>query len=62
MATSIAHDTTLEDWAEPQALPDDEPTTARDEWLWALISIALLVVLIAFVVDDHPLRTVLPTN
>jgi hypothetical protein len=55
MATSMAHEVRDEDWAGPLALADGEGTTL-DEWLWALISVALLVALLVLVVDDRPLR------
>ena len=56
MATSMAHDVKNEGWGAPPALPGDDATTTRDEWVWALISVALLVALLVLVVDDRPLR------
>jgi len=56
MATSIARDVEPEDWVESRATPDGEPSMTYAELLWTLISLALLVVLVAFLVDDHPLR------
>jgi len=55
MATSMAQEVRDEDWAGPLALVGDEGTNL-DEWLWALISVALLVALLVLVVDDRPLR------
>lgn len=60
MATSEARDVELEDWAEPRATEEDVPTLHTD-WLWALIAVVLLVALVAFAVDDHPLRAWLAT-
>ena len=62
MATSVSRDAKQEDWIEPQAVRDDDRATSGDEWLWTLISLALLGALLAFVVDDHPLRTLLATH
>jgi hypothetical protein len=58
MATSVARDEKHQDWAEPGDLPSGPPTN-QAEWLWTLISLALLVLLVAFVVDDHLLRALL---
>jgi hypothetical protein len=51
----MAHEVRDEDWAGPLALAGGEGTTL-DEWLWALVSVALLVALLVLVVDDRPLR------
>ena len=56
MATVMAPDVEPEDWAEFRAAPDGDPATTYAELLWTLISLALLIILVAFLVNDHPLR------
>jgi len=55
MATAMAPDVEPEDWADSWTTPGDPPTTYA-ELLWTLVSLALLVMLVAFIVNDHPLR------
>jgi hypothetical protein len=56
MATLMTRDVKREEWAEPRALPFDDPPTTRVEWLWTLIALALLVTLLALVIDDQAFR------
>ena len=56
MATAMAPDVEPEDWTEFRANPEGDPPTTVAELLWTLISLALLVLLVAFLVNDHPLR------
>jgi len=52
----MAPDVEPEDWTEFRANPEGDPPTTYAELLWTLISLALLVMLVAFLVNDHPLR------
>ncbi|HEX9506662.1 MAG TPA: hypothetical protein VGA62_11740 [Acidimicrobiia bacterium] len=62
MATAMAPDVEP-DWAESWATPEGDPPTTYAELLWTtLISLALLVVLVAFLVDDHPLRALIAAH
>ncbi len=63
MATAMAPDVEPVDWAESWATPEGDPPTTYAELLWTtLISLALLVVLVAFLVDDHPLRALIAAH
>ena len=62
MATLMTRDVKREEWAEPRALPFDDPPTTRVEWLWTLIALALLVALLAFVIDDQAFRDLLAAH
>jgi hypothetical protein len=59
MATSLAPEATNADWADPRAVTADDPRATRAVWLWTIFGVVLLVVFLAFVVDDFPLRTLI---
>ena len=60
MAAAMAPDVESEDWAESWATPEGDPPTTYAELMWTtLISLALLALLVAFLVDDHPLRALI---
>jgi hypothetical protein len=63
MATALAPDVKIDDWADPQdATPAPDPKQARADWLWPLVGLSLLGAFLAFIVDDYPLRTIIAGN
>jgi hypothetical protein len=62
MATLLAHDAKREDWAEPRVMLVGEQPFTHAEWLWPLIGLALLGALLAFIVDEYPLRTLIAVH
>ena len=61
MATSLTPEAKHEEWAEPRTIGGDQPS-ARAEWLWTLVGLALLGGLLAFLVDDFPLRSLIAAH
>jgi len=63
VATSVAPDVKIDNWSEARdATPAPASELARADWLWPLAGLALLGALLAFVVDDYPLRTIIAGN
>ena len=63
MATSLAHDAKLDKWTDPRdATPALGAKTARADWMWPVVGLALLGTFLAFIVDDYPLRTIIAGN
>jgi len=59
MATSLAPEARNQDWAESGAMSPGDTLSTRAIWLWTLFGLVLLVVFLAFVVDDFPLRSLI---
>jgi hypothetical protein len=59
MATSLAPEARNEEWVEPRAMTGGDQLSTRALWLWTIFGLVLLVVFLAFVVDDFPLRALI---
>jgi hypothetical protein len=62
MATSLAPQVKDEDWSEPPPSTAHGARSARVEWMWTLVGLALLGAFLAFTVDDYPLRALISAN
>jgi hypothetical protein len=60
MATTLGDSARKEDWIDPSATPGRASLLTRAEWLWTLVGIALLGAFLSLVVEDFPLRAVIP--
>jgi hypothetical protein len=60
MATTLGDSAKNEDWIDPSATPALASWLTRAEWLWTLVGIALLGAFLSLVVEDFPLRAVIP--
>ena len=56
MTTLLAPE--ADDRAESRGMPSGDSLSARGQWLWTLLGLALLGAFLAFVVDDFPLRVI----
>lgn len=60
MATLLTDSARQEDWAEVSAKPRDDSLFTRADWLWTFVGLALLGAFLSLLVEDLPIRTVIP--
>jgi hypothetical protein len=62
MATLLAPEVRNDDWSKTPPSTAHGALSARVGWMWTLVGLALLGAVLAFMVDDYPLRTLISAN